>query len=47
MVIEETAMSIRPDWTAENRPWKGMLSISTVLPSRLPISFTRSTSKPT
>ena len=47
MVIEDTAASIWPDCTAANRPWKGMLTISTVLPSRLPISFTRSISKPT
>src|SRR4051812_23575346 len=47
MVIEDTAASIWPDCTAANRPWNGMLTISTLLPSRLPISLTRSTSKPT
>src|SRR4051794_18629793 len=47
MVIEDTAASIWPDCTAANRPWNGMLTISTLLPSRFPISLTRSTSKPT
>ena len=47
IVIEETAASIWPDWTAANRPWKGMFTISTFMPLRLPISLTRSISKPT
>jgi len=44
--MDEIAMSMRPDAVAANSAWKPRSWISMSAPSRLPISLTRSTSKP-
>src|SRR5258707_1166457 len=46
MVIEEIAMSMRPELVAAKSAWKPRSWICMSAPMRLPISFTTSTSKP-
>ena len=46
MVIEEIARSMRPELVAAKSAWKPRSWMCMSAPMRLPISFTRSTSKP-